>query len=90
MLRMTVGNISEVKTYEVAKADVIPSLPNKKSETTAQVMSNAERETTILIKISIKIFRTGYHVEQSRLQHMWRHTTVMIQLKTSVYQFYSL
>lgn len=39
MLRMIVGSISAVYTYDVAKADVIPSLPSKNSETTAQVKS---------------------------------------------------
>lgn len=42
MLRITVGIISAVCTYDVAKADVIPSFPSKNSETTAHVQSDCK------------------------------------------------
>lgn len=43
ILRITVGNISAVCTYDVANADVIPSFPIKNSETTAHVQSRGEK-----------------------------------------------
>ena len=103
--RIIVGNISDVWTYDVENADVMPILPSRNNVTTAQVfsaprndsnnnkfMENNEKIRSVLNMWHNWIFHVygTYRAVWIHQRHRWKRTAVMNRPMPTVFQFYSL